>query len=70
MGKIYDYECDRCGTIQEVWFFNKSEEKRPPKCVECGAGMLNRLPCAPPFALKGDGWAKDGYSSKKESKDD
>ena len=70
MAKIYDYKCDRCGTEQEVWFMSQSEEKRPPKCRECGAAMHNRLPSAPPFKLKGSGWAKDGYASSKEGGND
>jgi putative FmdB family regulatory protein len=68
VGKIYDYECDVCHTVQEVWFMSQPEEKRPPRCRVCGADMHNRLPSAPGFQLKGDGWAKDGYSSSKGEK--
>lgn len=35
------------------------------KCRKCGKAM-SRLPVQTTFVLKGEGWAKDGYTGKGE----
>ena len=58
---IYEYECKYCEYIFEVHQSIKARRKR--KCPECNRrNALNRLVGATNFALKGKGWAKDGYS--------
>lgn len=59
----YDYECEKCNRIDEkehTISFSGSIS-----CDVCGEN-LNRLITKTSFSLKGSGWFKDGYSSKKE----
>ena len=64
----YEYECTKCGQVFEVeQAINDPpltkcplEDVNQTCCVPCG-GEVKRLVSAPPFVLKGKGWAKDGY---------
>lgn len=67
----YEYECERCKHRFEV-----EQRITDPALTECQEllgidgvtycrGPLKRLIGAPAFVLKGAGWAKDGYGSKK-----
>lgn len=58
----YDYECNRCGKVQEV---EHSILETPKVYCTCGE-QCHRLVGAPRFILKGSGWASDGYSSTKK----
>lgn len=71
---LYDFRCDRCDHKVEVLL--SREDARPAseggvdgllECPLCGEA-LHRLAvpsAAAHFALKGGGWAADGYASKK-----
>jgi putative FmdB family regulatory protein len=60
---VYVYECDQCG---ERFEYSHSMND-PPKsvCEKCG-GKLVRVIAPTSFHLKGGGWYKDLYSSKKK----
>lgn len=62
---IWDFRCKDCGNTEE-WLTSR-EEADKVQCTVCG-GETERLVGNTSFRLKGDGWYKDGYSSKKESK--
>lgn len=60
---IYEYVCEHCE--------NKFEENRSikidssvTKCTKCGK-EAKKIISSGAFHLKGGGWYKDGYSSKK-----
>jgi len=59
---IYEYRCNRCSKEFEI--FQKITDEPASKCPDCG-GKIERLVSATSFSLKGGGWYKDGYSSKK-----
>ena len=61
---IYDFKCRKCfHTFEEI--VSKSEVNTI-KCVKCGY-TADKIPSISNFHLKGSGWSKDGYSSKKET---
>jgi len=56
----YDYRCDHCGHESEATQAITEEPLR--MCLNCGRLELKRLiSLGTTFALKGGGWAKDGY---------
>jgi putative FmdB family regulatory protein len=59
---IYEYRCRKCA--HEFELFQKISDTPAKKCPECG-GTVDRLVSSTSFSLKGHGWYKDGYSSKK-----
>lgn len=59
----YEYKCNVCQ--QNVELVQKMSEKVAPTCETCNVVMEPQL-AASAFQLKGDGWAKDGYSSKRK----
>lgn len=61
---IYEYQCQRCSEIAEV--FLRSGEKEPKKCDVC-AGKLKRLISHSGFQLKGTGWYVTDYARKGKS---
>jgi putative FmdB family regulatory protein len=64
---IYEYTCDNCHKPQEI--LQKINEEAPPICPNCHAkGSLKKIVSASAFHLKGGGWYKDLYSSKKDEK--
>lgn len=64
---IADYTCPECGASREQ-LFNAAEwrlvldGKLHVRCPECDCPAMSRRTAASGFHLKGDGWAKDGYS--------
>ncbi len=62
---IYEYECTRCGTIEEV--FQKFSDKPLQKCKHC-KGKLHRLISQSSFHLKGTGWYVTDYANKSGTK--
>ena len=63
---LYDYKCsnDNCNMpIKEVHMSIYSDTI--PVCEKCGSIMKRQI-SKTNFRLIGDGWYKDGYSSKKE----
>ena len=60
----YDYKCLQCGFEFEVE--HPMNEKPIITCEACGQMICNRLISSnTTFILKGSGWFKDGYESKK-----
>ena len=59
---IYEYECQKCKKVHEIW--QKITEDPVKKCPTC-KGKVERIISAVGFELKGGGWYKDGYGSKK-----
>ena len=61
---IYEYECTRCGKIEEV--FQKFSEKPRSKCSHC-SGKLHKLISQSTFHLKGSGWYVTDYEKKSKN---
>jgi putative FmdB family regulatory protein len=59
---IYEYECERCGEVDE--FLQKISDKPLTKCKKC-SGKLHKLMSQNSFHLKGSGWYVTDYASKK-----
>lgn len=57
---IYEHKCKKCKAISEV-IVPMNQANNDMTCPDCG-GPTIRLISKTSFALKGDGWAKDGYS--------
>lgn len=59
---LYDFTCPNCGHEEECL---QARSQPAPECEKCGTVMRRNGVQLTGFHLKGDGWAKDGYSSKK-----
>ena len=63
---IYEYKCDLCnGLWEEIQKFSDDPLTVCKSCEKEG-GVHKLLPGAMNFILRGEGWYKDGYSSKKD----
>ena len=60
---IYEYRCSDCGEITE-FIVSTMDKDFKASCKECESKNMNRLISLSSFALKGEGWAKDGYAKK------
>ena len=58
---IYEYECMKCGEIEEV--IQKFSDKALTKCKYC-SGKLQKLVSQSTFHLKGTGWYVTDYADK------
>lgn len=58
---IYEYECSKCGHIDEV--IQKFSDKPLTKCRRC-SGKLHKLVSQSAFHLKGSGWYVTDYANK------
>ena len=58
---IYEYECTKCGKIEEI--FQKFSDKPRVKCKHC-SGKLHKLISHSSFHLKGTGWYVTDYANK------
>ena len=58
---IYEYECTKCGNIEEA--LQKFSDKPHTKCRHC-SGKLNKLVSQSTFHLKGTGWYVTDYADK------
>jgi putative FmdB family regulatory protein len=58
---IYEYECTKCGKIEEAW--QKFSDKPLKACKHC-SGKLHRLISQSSFHLKGTGWYVTDYTNK------
>lgn len=56
---IYEYECQKCHTRQEV--YQKVNDKPPRKCNKCG-GRVERIVSAAAIQFKGSGWYVTDYA--------
>jgi putative FmdB family regulatory protein len=61
---IYEYECDGCNEIFEI--FHKIDEDCKVACPKC-LGSAKKLISAPNFVLKGSGFYVNDYPSKSRS---
>jgi putative FmdB family regulatory protein len=61
---IYEYECSRCGHVEEA--IQKFSDKPLKKCRHC-SGKLHRLISQSSFHLKGTGWYVTDYSNRTSS---
>ncbi len=61
---IYEYECMKCGKVDEV--IQKFSDKLLTKCKHC-SGKLNKLISHSSFHLKGTGWYVTDYANKSQS---
>jgi putative FmdB family regulatory protein len=66
---IYEYHCQKCGTIETM---QKITDKALSRCPDC-KGKIKKLISHTSFQLKGTGWyltdyaRKDGASKEKET---
>ena len=64
---IYSYECKKCRIVRDVLTFKIDDLlEYKAQCRECGCEM-KKLISMSSFRLKGDGWAKDNYASRRGS---
>ena len=61
---IYEYECTKCGNIEEV--LQKFSDKPLTKCKQC-SGKLHKLVSQSSFHLKGTGWYVTDYANKSKN---
>jgi putative FmdB family regulatory protein len=61
---IYEYECTKCGRIEEAW--QKFSDKPLVTCRHC-SGKLHKLISQSAFHLKGTGWYVTDYANKSGS---
>jgi putative FmdB family regulatory protein len=61
---IYEYECSKCGRINEV--IQKFSDKPLARCKHC-SGKLHKLISHSSFHLKGTGWYITDYANKSKS---
>lgn len=62
---IYEYECEKCGAIEET--LQKFSDKPLTACKHC-SGKLHKLISHSAFHLKGSGWYVTDYAGKKQNK--
>jgi putative FmdB family regulatory protein len=60
---IYEYECTKCGKIEEA--IQKFSDKPITKCKHC-SGKLHKLISQNSFHLKGTGWYVTDYANKSQ----
>jgi len=61
---IYEYECPKCGRIDEV--LQKFSDKPLGRCKHC-SGKLHKLISHSSFHLKGTGWYVTDYANISQS---
>ena len=54
---LHKYVCNGCAIS-----FERHTRDGDPQCPRCGKDADKRVPASTSFVLKGDCWAKDGYS--------
>jgi putative FmdB family regulatory protein len=58
---IYEYQCQKCGTIQEA--LQNFSDKPLTRCRRC-SGRLHKLVSRSSFHLKGTGWYVTDYANR------
>jgi putative FmdB family regulatory protein len=56
----YDWRCNNCDHRFE--HAQPSDWDSMPRCPECTCRDTEKIIAAPGIALKGEGWARDGYA--------
>jgi putative FmdB family regulatory protein len=61
---LYEYQCNTCSTRFEL----RQKFSDPPAtaCPQCGGAVTKQITTAA-FALKGGGWAAEGYAQGKKA---
>lgn len=59
---IYEYECNACGKIFEV--FLNAADKPVKKCAHCKSTRIHKLISNCSFQLKGSGWYVTDYAKR------
>lgn len=49
---IYEYRCEKCGSVSEMLVISKDEQL---SCASCGSGELTKLMSAPNISMGGGG---------------
>ncbi len=63
---IYIFKCEDCKTNFEV-FQKNPKDSFEYSCPKCKSTNVNKCIAPTSFILKGHGWARDNYSSKKSA---
>lgn len=67
----YEYVCDECGAVYEVFQKITEEKLTSFYCPVCDDIVpVERLVGSAGFVLSGDGWFNDGYTKEKEKNND
>ena len=62
---VYEYKCQECGSTETVKLSVSERDNSAPRCTHRGVGHpMKRMVSRTNFALKGEGWYKDGYQKK------
>jgi len=61
---LFTHRCPKCGHQFEVLVSHVDRNVDQP-CRKCDTPRTVRVISSSSFALKGEGWAKDGYGKKK-----
>ena len=65
---IYRYKCENCEHERElISSFKNRISHLEDECEECGENCHVLMIGLPSFALKGEGWSKDGYEKWDDS---
>ena len=64
---IYKFKCTACS--YEFTVIKKISDDDDVICERCHSNLTNKMLTTTNFSLKGTGWYKDGYSSKKPEKE-
>ena len=64
---IYEYECEKCGSVFEMMQSMSAKPLRTHTGSDC-KGKVRRLVSASGFILKGDGWYANDYPSESRKK--
>ena len=60
---LFDYQCEKCGSVIEK-LVKSSSDKETVWCPKCDYPMHRQLPLTS-FDLKGTGWYKTDFKTKK-----
>jgi putative FmdB family regulatory protein len=63
----YDWKCKKCEKPTEVVRKMDDYNVPPHEACECGSKEFTKLLNNSPFSLKGGGWFRDGYESKRDT---
>ena len=60
---IYEYRCEKCDTqFERLLSHRERDAPQPCSNEKCGGQHAKKMISQTSFALKGGGWASDGYS--------
>ncbi len=58
---LFEYRCEKCEKRFER-LLKHDERENPQSCPECDSKNCKKMISQTSFALKGGGWAEDGYA--------